>query len=426
MNKTKNDAAWEALFKTYSILEKVNEHGFFKIDSAHINKFRESRLMAKFDHCVNLPVIFRDNHLSILPISRSKYIIARFDTHFNVNYSDEVEAIPFEFPAHIESTDYTNLYSESSALNCAFNTGIISNLIDEEAAYTISGRMSTKTFDFEIKSSTGDETLSINVNKSQCEIDGGFESKNYLLLVEAKNYAVDDFLIRQLYYPYRLWLARTGKKVLSVLMTYSYDMFSFFMYEFKDKLNYNSLALVEQKNYVIAPEEILLNDVSNIFNELRLVSEPQVPFPQADKFERVVDLLSLLVEKDLTKNEITGNYQFNVRQTQYYTDAGRYIGLIDKYKNPLTKEVTFCLTDEGKSTLKKRYKVKYLALIKKVLEHRVLYAVFELALNKGEIPLKNEICEVMVNNGLGIKNTTTTRRSQTFRGWLEWIWLQIE
>lgn len=318
------------------------------------------------------------------------------------------------------------MYSESSALNCAFNTGIISNLVDEETAYTISGRMSTETFDFNIRSLIDEESIPVNVNSSQCEIDGGFESKNYLLLVEAKNYAVDDFLIRQLYYPYRLWSARTGKKVLPVLMTYSNDVFSFFIYEFKDKLNYNSLVLVEQKNYIIAPEEILLNDVSNVFNEVRLVSEPQIPFPQADKFERVVDLLSLLMEKDLTKDEITENYQFNMRQTQYYTDAGRYIGLIDKYKNPSTREITFCLTDEGKSILKKRHKVKYLALIKKILEHRVLYAVFELALSKGEIPLKKEICEVMVDNSLGIKNTTIPRRSQTTRGWVEWIWLQVE
>lgn len=135
MNKTKNDVAWEILFENYNILERVNEYGFFKIDSAQINEVRESRLMAKFDHYVNLPIVFRDNNLSILPISRSKYMIASFDTHFKVKYCDEVEAMPFEFPTHIESIDYTNLYSESSALNCAFNTGIISNLVDEETAY---------------------------------------------------------------------------------------------------------------------------------------------------------------------------------------------------------------------------------------------------------------------------------------------------
>lgn len=95
MNKTKNDVAWEILFENYNILERVNEYGFFKIDSAQINKVRESRLMAKFDHYVNLPIVFRDNNLSILPISRSKYMIASFDTHFKVKYCDEVEAMPF-------------------------------------------------------------------------------------------------------------------------------------------------------------------------------------------------------------------------------------------------------------------------------------------------------------------------------------------
>lgn len=54
---TKNDIAWEALFEKYSILEKINEIGYFEIESNSINEFRESRLMAKFDHYHTLPKI---------------------------------------------------------------------------------------------------------------------------------------------------------------------------------------------------------------------------------------------------------------------------------------------------------------------------------------------------------------------------------
>ena len=53
--KTKNDIAWEALFEKYSILKKINEIGYFEIESNSINEFRESRLMAKFDHSGTLP-----------------------------------------------------------------------------------------------------------------------------------------------------------------------------------------------------------------------------------------------------------------------------------------------------------------------------------------------------------------------------------
>ena len=107
--KTKNDIAWEALFKKYSILEKINEIGYFEIESNSINEFRESRLMAKFDHYDTLPTIFEQNKLSILPISRKKYIIGRFDTYLNVDYDACLEPTPVEFPSSIESIDYCNL-----------------------------------------------------------------------------------------------------------------------------------------------------------------------------------------------------------------------------------------------------------------------------------------------------------------------------
>ena len=61
-----NDAAWERLFEKYRILEAVDREGRFLISAAQIKEFREPRLMTKFDHRVNLPAIFAENHLCIL------------------------------------------------------------------------------------------------------------------------------------------------------------------------------------------------------------------------------------------------------------------------------------------------------------------------------------------------------------------------
>ena len=107
--ETKNDRAWEELFTKYSILEKINEIGYFEIESNSINEFRESRLMAKFDHYETLPKIFKQHKLSILPISRKKYIIGRFDTYLNVDYDPFLEPTPVDFPSSIESIDYCSL-----------------------------------------------------------------------------------------------------------------------------------------------------------------------------------------------------------------------------------------------------------------------------------------------------------------------------
>jgi hypothetical protein len=43
---------------------------FFEITAIQINEFREAGLMTKFDHSINLPKIFSDNGLAILPITR--------------------------------------------------------------------------------------------------------------------------------------------------------------------------------------------------------------------------------------------------------------------------------------------------------------------------------------------------------------------
>lgn len=427
-NETKNDVAWAQLFERYNILKEIKLRGQFIIKSTQINKVRESRLMAKFDHYVNLPEVFKDNNLSILPVSRSQYAIAPFSTHQKVVYASDLEIEPVWLPPHIESIDQSDLYSEAVALNCAFNAGIIDRLINETTYHTISGRMSTGEFNFSISSSISSEpTRRVDVVNSQCEIDGGFEGEHFFVLLEAKNYAVDDFHIRQLYYPYRLWAAKISKRVIPILMTFSQDTFDFFVYRFTDETNYSSLQLVQQKRYQLAPEAITRNDINTLFLHVRIVPEPEISFPQANTFNRVIDLLTLLaVEGTLTKDEITENYEFDARQTNYYTDAARYLGLAEKYTEPSTKEITFRLTEEGQRLLRKRPKQKTLGLIQKILEHIVYYKTFHLTLQNGIIPTIEEISQIITASSINISGDTVPRRASTVRGWIEWIWKQIE
>ena len=421
MAGTKNDVAWDKIFLKYNILNQVEGNGFFEIKSKQINEFRESRLMTKFDHLINLPSIFQKNNLSILPNSRSSYVIGNFQTHEPITYLGQkpksVESLDYE------SIEHTNLYSESSSLLYAFNSGIIDNLVGEDVALTLAGRMSSKNFDFGINNSTNCELFPINVQNSQIEIDAGFESDSSLILVEAKNTQVDDFLVRQIYYPYRLWENKVDKNIVNVFMTYSNDIFSFFLYEFKNKREYNSLELIKQVDYIIAPENIELNNVEEIFENIAICEEPNVPFPQADKFERVVDLLGLLYEYELTRDMITANYEFDSRQTNYYTDAGRYLGLIDKYKDGISGEITYSLTDVGRSILKEKYNCKYLRLVEKILEHNIFNKIFEMSLDQGEIPDKSKIIEMMYEQNMDDRygHSVIERRAMTIKGWISWI-----
>lgn len=138
-------------------------------------------------------------------------------------------------------------------------------------------------------------------------------------------------------------------------MSYSNDIFNFFVYKFRDDSYYNSIELVSQKSYQIAPEAITLDDIYTVFQSTDIRSESlSVPFPQADKFKRVVDLLGLLYEADLPQQDITQKYQFDLRQTQYYTNSAIYLGMVQKFRDKST--ISYSLTDVGKSILEKKPK----------------------------------------------------------------------
>ena len=119
-----NDIAWEQLFKKYDILKHIERTGQFQISSKQIKEVREPRLMSKFDHTINLPQIFSDNKLSILPVTRGDYVIAHFDAYHTFE-PNNFSVTKVSLPAYIQSLDSSNIPSEAIALNCAVVAGII-------------------------------------------------------------------------------------------------------------------------------------------------------------------------------------------------------------------------------------------------------------------------------------------------------------
>ncbi len=417
------DKDWDSLFADYDILNAINSNGFFIISSKQINKVHEARLMTKFDNRENLPDIFKRNHLSILPITRGNYIIGSYDAYQDVQYENKKTKF-FTLPEYIESINASDLYSEGACLNCAYASGIIDDLCGEHTLPTVSGRMSSEDFNFWIKSSDKQQKYKeIEVKNSQIEIDGGYESPNALILIEAKNYSANNFLVRQLYYPYRLWSAKIQKPVMPVFMTFSNDVFSFFVFEFQDSKVYNSIKLIEQKNYIIASELISLDDIYDVLISSKVEPEPEVPFPQCDNFYRIVDLLSLLADKsELQSDEITNNYAFTSRQTEYYTNGAKYLGLLEKIKNE-NNETVFRLTDLGKLIMSKRHKEKCLGIVKQILKHEVFNKVLKEYFVKLAPLTTCEISKTMQKSTIYHVNSLNTmeRRSRTIGKWIEWI-----
>lgn len=416
-----NDKAWEILFEKYNILENIEKYGHFEISSKAINEVREARLMAKFDHTINLPKIFVKHKLSILPITRGDYVIAKFNAYHKFEESTS-EITNYSIPDYIQSLDSSNIPSETIALNCAVAAGIIEDFLeDDKLISTVSGRMGSGVFDFNIDNTDDSTSSTITVANSQIEIDAAYEGINSLALFEAKRDISEDFLVRQLYYPYRVWQSRISKPVRPLFLVYSNGIYRLYEYEFKDPNNYSSIHLVKQKNYTIEDNTITASDIQNILNSIKFEEEPKLPFPQADSFERVINLCELLFNEELSKDNITEEYAFNSRQSDYYTNAGRYLGIVDKPDKD--RKSIYCLTDRGTSILKLNYKKRQLALCECILKHEVFSKVLSSYFQNGTMPSKDKIVEFMKESHLYniSKDKTYYRRASTIIHWINWI-----
>ncbi|MBQ7559362.1 MAG: hypothetical protein IJT20_03845 [Synergistaceae bacterium] len=413
--------AWEKLFDKYNILQKIENDGVFNISAEQIKEFREPRLMAKFDHNIDLPEIFLKNKLAILPTTRGEYVISHFDAYHKFE-DDSSPIIKVPLPSYIQSLDSNNITSEAIALHCAVASGIIADFTEDSDIFaTVSGRMGSGIFSFNINDVNLRSSHQVNVVNSQIEIDAGYEGVSCLALFEAKLDISDDFLIRQLYYPFRTWLNRVTKPIKTIFFIYSNGIFRLFEYAFNDVNNYNSLQLIKQKNYSIEDTTILLDDIQAVLRNVIIVEEPKIPFPQADNFERVINICELLSFQELNKANVTEIYDFVSRQANYYTDAARYLGLLEK-RNEDGKTM-YLLTEKGHRILKLNYKQRQLAFCNIILSHRAFNASLRLYFQKGVMPSINEVVDIMTQSELfNIESHETyKRRAGTIKGWLNWI-----
>ena len=128
----------------------------------------------------------------------------------------------------------------------------------------------------------------------------------------------------------------------------------------------------------------------------------------------------MLNKKILSKDDVTTEYDFDERQTNYYTSAARYLGLIEK-QNP--ENVSYRLSKYGEKILAYNFKNRQLAYCKCILAHKVFAETLQKFLDSGEMPSNNKIIEIMKNSNLFKiqSDETFRRRSSTIKGWLNWI-----
>lgn len=412
---------WEDIFNDFDIVNEIEKSGYFIITADQIRVYKEPRLMAKFDFSKQLPKVFKDNQLGILPIKNGEYIIGKFNLFerlSSTNY-ENIEVKKVELPSFIETIDPDNIYSESNALMVANLSGMFEDIFGEIVYETIQGKMRTNTFSFNIYS--GELENNIEVNGAAIEIDGGYESKSSVILVEAKNTMPEDFVIRQLYYPYRHWKDKVTKPIIPVFFAYDNGIYNIFIYRFEDLYNYNSLKLQKIRRYVVSNDRNE-NIKKELFNVIKLIDElPQnyVSLPQADSFTKVIATLKLIENGINTAQQVADELEFDIRQGKYYIDALRYLGLVDKGH----KHGEYRLTPDGFEVLNMSpvFKNRNRRLIIQILMHKPFYDVYKYYLDNKELPNKEYIKKIIKKYIPDMADETVNRRASTIKGWIQWI-----
>lgn len=417
------DKNWNRIFEEHNVLDKIARDGRYVITATEINRYKEARLMTKWDQETHLPVIFQKNRLSILPTKRGEYVIGDFKAYQSLPVKIDEQPTELDSPP-LESLNKNNLYSEASALLYGYNSGMFDDFLHEESYMTVSGRMTSGSFDFQISATDTKSSSAISVSNSQIEIDAGIETRNQFAIIEAKNIRPTDFLVRQLYYPYRLWKNKLKKEVVPIFLSYSDDVFYVHQFKFLIPDHYNSLVMVKQKSYTTQKERITLDDFVRLWKNTKLVPAPQeVPFPQADSFERVLDILSILSKGPQTAEEVQLEFMLDIRQAHYYLSAALFLHLIQREKDG--NRYIFSLLPETEAIMEKRYHDRILYMAQRIIENVVFSKAFSYRLIEGSPMSREDVKRLFIKYNVDIGESTINRRASTVMSWVAWIYGKI-
>ena len=407
-----NDWGWLRILAAGYDAE-LERRGYFYIGARELEQLsgRQPRLMAKHDFSTSRPWIFQRLRLGIVPVSRSEYLVGRFNQYERFPETQRGEVRTLELPAGLDTLSLEAVSSEAVALNGASASGMLEDFLGcAPLQATVAGRMSTHG----LKVRLPDLGVDVAVDRAQMEIDGGFESLEHLVLVEAKNHLSEDFNIRQLYFPYRRFQQRLAKDVVPVYLVYSNGIFHLYRYEFRDPADFRSISLVDSARYALSSSHLDAQAALDIVRAVAPEPEPAVPFPQANSFERVVNLLELIALQPLSKAEITQRYDFDPRQADYYANAARYLGLAEPVED------TWEPTEHGRRVIEQPQRdARNAALIRALAARRVFREALELSLARGAVASTAEICAAM--DGLGLSLATSRRRASTVARWAQWV-----
>lgn len=250
--------SWDKIFEAYQIKKHNFGESPYYITAKQIKTAcqeftetgqKEVRILCKQDQREKRPEIFKKMGLFLLPVRNGKYAIIEGEGYIDIPEIKEEQKI---YTSSLEFQLDTSLIgnSEMQHLDFAYASSLIRTFTnDKSLVLTIRGRKYTPEFDFWVKEQK------IKAKSVQTEVDAGYEGKNQVVLIEAKNSHSRNTIIRQLYYPFRQWKAHTNKKVVTLFFEKQDNAYLIWQFEFTNIENYNSIKLVKSGKFTIKENE---------------------------------------------------------------------------------------------------------------------------------------------------------------------------
>ncbi|MBW7885770.1 MAG: hypothetical protein H3C34_24690 [Caldilineaceae bacterium] len=235
-------------------------------------------------------------------------------------------------------------------------------------------------------------------------------------MIEAKIGRREDFHIRQLYYPFLEWSSRSRKRVVPVLLVVTNGKFYFT--EFGFNRDFGDLSLVRTACYVINETPVAQIRLSTLLAHVDVEQEPDVPFPQANDLDKVVDLIALIDANPAGKSAIAEHFEFDDRQGDYYANAAVYLGFAQRSRQG------FVVTEAGSRfigtrSLSRRTQI----LVEQMLKRPVFRDCIQLLLAR-ELRLdavsSKDVAGIIARH-TPLSGSTPPRRASTVLRWLKWV-----
>ena len=395
---------WNKIFtiKNFDLNKDIH---YITADEIKLLSGAEPRLMAKMDSKKDVPPIFKNNGYFLLPVKNGTYAIVRGEGFHLLEPQggviNHVSRIKFNL------TTLARGICEIQYLDYIYNSGTLESVVVISPLYqSIRGREHRKQFSFSVNKTT------LDVDSVQLEVDSGLEGEDSIVLIEAKVRNSEDFIIRQLFYPFNHFkILSPNKKIIPVFFTYDprTAVYSFWIYEFTDPKNYNSIRLKDVKSLTITTErEFELFDIKP-----RGVVTYKDLIPQANDVNKIIELAFKVNEGIDHYKNVADYFKFNERQSSYYREAAEALGLV------VSERGKYKLTPIGEQLVSLPGERRNLFVVELLSDFSLVKSGLDTLNERGH--LEQSDLEKLVVEHSNLSGSTISRRASSLGSWFRWI-----